>query len=101
MRSAVYLAQLLCPERHCIVANARFCSTPQDVESLASELRAAFAAGIKNKLWNPWCGLCRCMALHVETGRTAYATMKEAAPALKAAAEAQRVTAEFLKAGRN
>lgn len=101
MTPAVYIAQLLCPQRHCVLGNAAVYESPEEADSLRDTIREAFDAAVAAKILNPWCGLCHSRDLHVEIGRTAFATMEEARPHLEAEQAAQLRTAAMLKEGRN
>jgi len=98
----VYLAQLLCPERHCILA---FAGQYDSLEAAQGELQArvqeAFDVAVGRKLFNPWCGICHSERLHIEVGRTNFRTIEEAMPTLQASALAQIAAAEYLKGSRN
>lgn len=78
----VYLTQLLCPQRHCLMAAAW-----EEHRSCASEaehqLRELFAEAVKSGRLNPYCGLCRSETLHCESQRTSWSTLAEAEPQLR------------------
>jgi hypothetical protein len=98
----VWIAQCLCPSRHCILAAAdAFDDDPVGVAA-ALETRETLKSAIGKLLtlgWlNPWCGLCHAgkETWTYEVGRTPYATMAEAAPALALSQAAQTsVSAQF------
>jgi len=94
----VWIVQALCgPARHCILTAAHEADTPARVEHA---LRHAVSAALVTRQLNPWCGICgaRVEGWVYETGRTPYATMAEAEPALRASEAAQTHTAAILKA---
>lgn len=101
MSPAVYIAQLLCPSRHSIMAVSHVCGSDAEEEALAAALWHRFDEAVAANVLNRRCGLCGSTNLHVETARTRFATMEEAMPHLKACEEAQRQTAAALKASRN
>lgn len=81
----VRVAQMLCPERHCLLASA--CEEDRvSEEQQERDLRAAFAA------FNPWCGICGSRDLRVECGMTRFATMAEAFTSLKETEAANLLT---------
>jgi hypothetical protein len=94
----VYIAQCLCPRRHCILALAyesRAGETGEQAEATAKKL-------LDIKTWlDPWCGLCqeKRPRWHVEVKATAWQTMEEARRAGIYAAEAeQQASAAAIKA---
>ena len=84
----VYLAQLMCANRHCIVAVPGEYENDQDAAALDQMVRDGFKAGG----FDPWCGICRSRSLHVEIGATQWASLAEAMPYMKAAEAAQLAT---------
>lgn len=85
--SCVWLAQCLCPSRHCIAATAAEAdSLGAATPDVLDPLRVAVAKLLRSGAINPWCGLCRAEAAtwRYEIGRTRFRTMAEAAPELKA-----------------
>jgi len=94
----VWIAQALCgPARHCILAATQEAETPAGLEAL---LRTTLLTLVAQGAHHPWCGICgaRVEGWTYETGRTPYATMAEAEPALRASEAAQAHTAARLKA---
>lgn len=82
----VWIAQCLCPQRHCIVALSHECETRAQAERLADLLRAAIAETCgEGKDFNPWCSICGAKqeTWHIEIGRTPYRSMAEAMPHLR------------------
>lgn len=84
--SVVWIAQCLCPDRHCILANA---GTGGNGANGGAVIEAALGLAIATMLrkgeLNPWCGLCHAKAetWRLETRRTRFATMAEAMPELR------------------
>lgn len=82
----VWIAQCLCgPARHCIMANAAEAdSNEAAVMTISWPLRRAVEEGLHTGLINPWCGLCHAPSheWRYEVGRTRWATIEEATPAL-------------------
>lgn len=101
MKRGVYIAQLLCPARHCVLASAEYCWEPSAVEDLGARLEEKFAALVARGILNPHCEICRSRDLQVETMRTRFETLEEALPALRLTEALQRQAADFWKAGRN
>src|SRR6266850_6541373 len=95
---AVWIMQALCgPAGHALGAMALEAETADGLQALLrAELMSRMAAGAIN----PWCGLCgaRVEGWRYEAGRSRYATMAEAEPALRASEAAQARTAALLKA---
>ena len=93
---AVHVLQVLCPRRHCLFALAY-----EEEKQTAAEARRiaeeAFAAGVLNR----WCGICQSRDIRFEIGKTRFANMAEATPAL-AECEAQQLAArQHLESKRN
>jgi hypothetical protein len=87
----VWVAQCLCPSRHCILANVGEAETIAEAEEIVTALREAIEELIANAVMNPWCSLCRATALtwRYELGRTTFETMDEAEPILRRFASIQ------------
>ena len=82
----VWIAQCLCPERHCICAIAGDARDVSDAQTaILGGLREQVADLLGKQLLNPWCGLCHAPASGwtYEVRRTRFATMEEAEPALR------------------
>lgn len=73
---SVHIVQLICPERHCILAVA------YDPEAGTTEAEAieAIEEGRKKMKLNPWCGICNSRELTHEDRATEFATIEEAMP---------------------
>src|SRR5262245_32850280 len=101
----VYLAQLLCVNRHAILGLALEADAGLDLDSahlgLSVLLDDAFDRGCKDGILKRSCGICQSTAFHVETGLTKYATMAEAAPELRRQEAAQQASRRYLKATSN
>jgi hypothetical protein len=108
----VRIVQCLCPSRHCIMAIAYLpgiTSTPdvsdEDITlteaNAADHLRLMVEDAVGAGWLDPWCGICRSRDFHYEDGRTAFQTLAEAYPVMKALEDAQRRTREFMKAAKN
>ena len=74
----IWIAQWLCPSRHCAIAVA-WDDQETTAKNAEQQGEGAFTQGILNR----WCGICG-GSLYVEHGRTAFKTMEEALPHLKA-----------------
>jgi hypothetical protein len=75
----VRIVQLLCPERHCLLAVAY----EEGVGSFV-EARDALQAMVSKGPFNNWCALCGSRDLHFEEGVTKFQTLEEAGPSLGA-----------------
>lgn len=95
----VWIAQCLCPQRHCIMAAAGEAADADAADqTVGTELREQVAALLQSGAVNPWCGLCRSPveSWHYELGRTPFRSLAEAMPALRQEEEKQRLTAAVL-----
>jgi len=97
----VYIAQLLCPERHCILGAYGEYESLEDAKELGEKLRAAAQCAVAEKLMNPWCGICRSRDWHVEVGATRFATREVAKAFMDECERQQAMTARFLKGSRS
>lgn len=79
----VRIVQLLCPERHCLLA----CAYEEGTGSF-QESCEALGGMIKRGMFNDWCGICGSRVLHYEEGVTKFKTLAEAGPHLGATAAA-------------
>jgi hypothetical protein len=94
----VYIAQLLCPHRHCIVAVAEEFGTLEEAEDLRKLLAPIFEQILGHR---DRCALCGSSDFHIEIHRTLFRTMEEARPALFEQEARQYLTQRFLKSHRN
>jgi hypothetical protein len=81
----VWITQYLCPAHHCIMAAAAEAKDEQEARRLTvRSLRKTVDGAIKAGLVNPRCGICHApqSAWKMETGRTAFRSMEEAAKPL-------------------
>ena len=85
---AIHLIQLLCPLRHCVLAQAYDTEESTAGDSVAM-LQDVVAAMVSAKLLNPWCGLCGSRDLKFEDAPRKFKTMDEAVPALMEAQQMQ------------
>jgi hypothetical protein len=77
----VWIAQCLCPSRHCIAALIGvFPHEAAATRGLAIPLRERITSMEEAGTMNPWCGICgaRSASWRVEVGRTPYRSMAEA-----------------------
>lgn len=94
----VWVAQCLCPARHCIIASAGEAeSVGAATVVVLDALQEAVEAAMANGSLNPWCGICRAEAetWQYELARTRYRSMQEAMPHLREAEEQQAVIRRF------
>ena len=78
----VWIAQLLCPERHCILAAVGEYDTAEEAEGLRPDLEKMFEGLLASRSIKPICALCGSAHFHIEIARTTFRTMAEAKPAL-------------------
>lgn len=90
------IVQLLCPERHCLLA-----SVYEEGVGNFKEASDALSAMLQPKgVFNNWCGICGSRELHFEEGRTKFKTLVEAAPFIASQALANAESRQALdKAG--
>jgi hypothetical protein len=82
----VWVAQCLCPDRHCILAATGVADSAEAASAdIAWPLREAVEKALQAALLNPWCGLCHAPPheWRYEVGRTRFSTLEEAAPLLQ------------------
>lgn len=82
----VWIAQCLCPNRHTILAAAGEADDREDAEeTLTRPLRENIASMLAERVFNPWCGMCKARdeTWIYDLERTAFATMDEAMPHLR------------------
>lgn len=89
---ALWLAQLLCPKRHCILGLA-YDSEETTPEAIEAKLTLTMHA---LKVVNPWCGICGSRDLHVEHGKLKTDDWDEANAMLRAAEQANLATRQVL-----
>jgi hypothetical protein len=97
----VYLAQLKCPDNHCVLAAAREFETPEEAQVLGTLLMERFGVLVAAKQMNYECVLCHSMQLHVDIQPTVYRSLEEALPHLRAEEERQALTARMIRQSRN
>jgi hypothetical protein len=91
----IYIAQCLCPSRHCIMAVA-FDALHVTPEAGADLLRMTVEDYIRRKVINPWCGLCHSRDFRYEAQPTRFETMEQAMPHVKELERQQAKTATLL-----
>lgn len=81
----VWIAQCLCPQRHCILAVTCEAETLGEAEASKALLDTTITTLIHDGTLNPWCALCRAPATDwtIDVNRTRFATQAEAEPALR------------------
>ena len=100
--SKVYIAQLLCPERHCILAAYdEFEDLPSANQALGYILGTMYARALVTKVINPWCGICRSTDWHVEIAATVFETRAEAQPFMEECQRRQDATRRYLEGSKN
>jgi len=95
---ALWLAQLLCPNRHAI------CALAYDIEETpAADVEAKLQAVIHARVGglDPWCGLCGSRTLHIEHRKLPTDDWEEMTEALRAVERANLATREFMHRSRN
>lgn len=98
MESRVWIAQAMCPRRHCILAAAAVCLDHVAAAALAEMLRARVDELLAGKQFNSWCALCeaRRPSWTFEPKPTPFRTLEEAAPALDFLQASQMATRAYL-----
>lgn len=71
----VHVVQLLCPQRHCVLA----CFYEEGKGTFA-EAKETIEKGRVKLNCNPWCAICGSRDLQYEDRTTIHKTMEEAAP---------------------
>jgi len=84
---AVWLMQLLCPKRHCILA-APYDPTRTSVANLQHDAQQFML----QEALNPWCALCGSTDLTFEHTETPFHSLTDIEPLLRDLAEAQAQT---------
>jgi hypothetical protein len=97
----VYIAQLKCPNNHCVIGVAHAFETAEEAQQLEPLVMGTFRHGVQAGVLNNECGLCHSTTLHVEVKPTAFRTMEEARPMLREEERKQAMTAQAIKASRN
>ena len=97
--SKVRIVQLLCPQRHCIVAKAYESPDGEPIPEITTSLVDGFALLVARGA-NAQCGLCFSRNLRPEDRPTKWATMAEALPHLEEEARRQAITREYMRASR-
>jgi hypothetical protein len=95
MSRRVWIAQCLCPQRHCIMASIDEAADQAEAEDKISKpLREQVAKAVADNTVNPWCGICQAPreTWHFELGRTRWTNMAEAMPEIEKNAAAQALT---------
>jgi hypothetical protein len=82
VKHRIWIAQVLCPSRHCIVA-VSFDVADTSVNDAVAALRTKIATSVTLGLLNPWCGLCGSRVWTIAAGPTRWTTMAEAKPHLE------------------
>jgi hypothetical protein len=81
----VWIAQCLCPDRHCIVALAGEAAGFEEAKRLVrAPLRRTVAQLLHSGALNGWCAICGAKrpSWRFEVARTRYTSMEEAEPDL-------------------
>jgi len=94
----VWITQLLCPQRHCIIALVGEADDRADAKRIELQVRETFAEMREAGAVNGWCGICGAeeSTWHYETGRTRWRTLAEATPTLQEEEAKQLLTSELL-----
>lgn len=78
----VHILQVLCPQRHCIIALA-FMPEDRTPEQAIEDGKALIKGLVEDKALNHWCALCGGKEFSYEVGVTRYKTIEEARPHLE------------------
>lgn len=93
----VRIVQLLCPQRHCIMATPYESPDGAVIASYAEAIKREFGSRAQKQIYNPWCGLCRSRDLKTEDSPTKFTTMAEALPGLRQVELEQAITREYFR----
>lgn len=91
----VWIAQCLCPDRHCIIAVAGEADDEARARNVVLRgLRLSVREALRQQTIHPWCSLCGATksSWRYEVGQTSFKSMDEAVPHLGAAEREQAVT---------
>jgi hypothetical protein len=91
----VWIAQCLCPLRHCIIAAAIEAEGPAAAqENGIVPLRTTIDSLLNSRTLNPWCALCHASSSGwtYEVRRTQFSSLAEAEPTLRQVEADQIVT---------
>jgi len=94
----IYIAQCLCPSRHCIIAVAF--DEKDGVNTTLEQFEVLVKNYISEGKINPWCGICGSEQWSYEAGRTRFETMEEALPQLERLERQQSLTRAILSKNR-
>jgi hypothetical protein len=86
MSQRVWIAQCLCPDRHCIVAGAgEAADSRKAAKQILEPLKADVANALRLEVISPWCSLCNAKSdtWRYELRRSAFRTMDDARPVLE------------------
>jgi hypothetical protein len=92
----IHIIQLLCPERHCLLATV-YDPREKDGAAALAEMKAAVERAIERNIIEPECGLCRSRDWRYEDQPTIFKTLDEAIPVLLAQQRAQQISARIIK----
>lgn len=94
----VWIAQCLCPDRHCVMGAAGEAGDQATAEAeIMAPLREKIAELLAKDVINPWCSICHAGAdTWRYEGRTRFRTLEEALPELARSEAQQRATAALL-----
>lgn len=73
----VRICQLLCPQRHCIIA-----AVYEDDKDTARNVKLKLAAKLTELKVNPWCGICGDIHFAYEDKPTIFESIADALPVL-------------------
>ena len=81
----VWIAQVMCRQRHTILAGAALAADRDAARFLVEPLRDGVRQMVREGSINPWCGICGepIQDWFVDLGQTAFTSMEEAKPALE------------------
>lgn len=96
----VWIAQLKCPNNHCVCAVAAEIM-PEDASGLEATLWSGFEHLVETGKAYRECGICKSTSLHAEVRRTIFNTLAVALPAMEESQRQQMATATFLRESRN
>lgn len=101
MTPGVYIAQLLCPERHSMLAGFHYCEDREHLAAVVAQVYAKWDDLCAKGYAQPKCYFCLSTHLEVETGRLPFNSIEEAMPTLRAMGAVERLSGPSWKASQN
>lgn len=97
----VYIAQLMCPSNHCILAVYGEKESYQQALGLEAIIWSSFENLVATKALNRKCDLCGATTFHVHVAPTMFQSMAEAAEPMREQERLQALTRALFRGMRN